>query len=380
MGRKSTKEGVLRRLYAESMGRCMNPNCQISLFLDAGDIIERAHIVPYFDGEDNSYDNLLVLCPNCHTNFDKNKLFNTSEVRSWKVKRMSEVESFFSKRYKTFLEMKEVIKPLLLDNKAIFENYYIGENKNLWEKFEGKVLVNNATIKGILENNLNLLQKSDVYESNLEIVMKFIAHINEFQLTRGSGEKIREVLYPKEVDSIFGVQSIEDSLSPSTESHEAFLKKMIHEDRLVSIGLGYDQPYITIKENDCESVVYLYDTPRLRQLYFDNKCFRATKVRLDSLNFILKYLRNNGISFEYKEKGNLQEIVVADISIIFVYEYCLSKEFLTRLAPPANTVIVNLHNWNGEKCISKEAFELADNLDVRLLYTNNFYSFIRGVK
>jgi len=101
---------------------------------------------------------------------------------------------------------------------------------------------------------------------------------------------------------------------------------------------------------------------------------------LDSLNFILKYLRNNGISFEYKEKGNLQEIVVADINIIFVYEYCLSKEFLTRLAPPANTVIVNLHNWNGEKCISKEACELADNLDVRLLYTNNFYSFIRGVK
>ena len=380
MGRKSTKEGVLRRLYAESMGRCMNPNCQISLFLDAGDIIERAHIVPYCDGEDNSYDNLLVLCPNCHTNFDKNKLFNTSEVRSWKVKRMSEVESFFSKKYKTFLEMKEVIKPLLLDNKTIFENYYIGKNKNLWEKFEGKVLVNNATIKGILENNLNLLQKSDVYKSNLEIVMNFIAHINEFQLTCESDEKIRKVLYPKEVDSIFDVQSIEDSLSPSTESLEVFLKKMIHEDRLVSIGLGYDQPYITIKENDCESDVYLYDTPRLRQLYFDNKCFRATKVRLDSLNFILKYLRNNGISFEYKEKGNLQEIVVADINIIFVYEYCLSKEFLTRLAPPANTVIVNLHNWNGEKCISKEACGLADNLDVRLLYTNNFYSFIRGVK
>ncbi|NTK90558.1 HNH endonuclease [Enterococcus faecium] len=380
MGRKPIKEGVLRKLYAESMGKCMNPDCQISLFPETGDIMERAHIIPYCDREDNSYDNLIILCPNCHTNFDKNKLFNTHEVKSWKAKRKLDVESFFSIKYKTFSEMEASIKPLLMDNKAIFENYYIKENKTLWEKFENRVIVNNAKIKGILENNLNLLQKYDGYESNWEIIMTLITHINEFQLTRGSDEKIRGVLYPKKVNSLFGVQPINDFLLPSTESLEVFLKKMIHENRLINIGLGYDQPYITIKENGCESDIYLHDTPRLRQLYFDNRCFRSAEVRLESLNFILKYLRNNGISFKYKERGNLRNIVVANIDIIFVYEYCLSKEFLTRLSPSANAVIVNLHNWNGDLCISNDAYELADNLDITLLSTTKFYSFIREIK
>jgi len=380
MGRKPIKEGVSRRLYAESMGKCMNPCCQIDLFPDTGDIIEKAHIIPYCEGEDNSYDNLIILCPNCHTNFDKNNLFDTNEVRQWKYKRKEERESFFSKKYQTFSEMGDEIKPLLMENKAIFEQYYIGRNKILWERFENKMLVNNAKIKGILENNLNLIQRYDRYESNWDIVMKFITHINEFQLTRGSEEKIRGVLFPEKINSLFGVQPIEECLLPSTEALEVFLKKMISQNRLVSVSLGYEEPYVTIKENGCESDIYLNDTPRLRQLYSDNKCFRKTTVRLDNLNFILKYLRNNGISFAFKQKGNVREIVAANKTIIFVYEYCLSKAFLSSLSPEVNTIIVNLHHWNGELCISKEAYELANILGVSLLSTEKFYSFIRGVK
>lgn len=40
-------ENVKRRLYAESMGYCMNPNCRCNLFAGTGDIIEKAHIDPY---------------------------------------------------------------------------------------------------------------------------------------------------------------------------------------------------------------------------------------------------------------------------------------------------------------------------------------------
>ena len=42
-------ENVKRRLYAESMGYCMNPNCRCNLFAGTGDIIEKAHIDPYWD-------------------------------------------------------------------------------------------------------------------------------------------------------------------------------------------------------------------------------------------------------------------------------------------------------------------------------------------
>ena len=74
MGRKIS-EHVHRKLYAESMGRCMNPDCEEMLVENNGDIMERAHIRPFCETSDNSFDNLIILCPNCHTNFDKNSAF-----------------------------------------------------------------------------------------------------------------------------------------------------------------------------------------------------------------------------------------------------------------------------------------------------------------
>lgn len=86
---------VKRKLYAESMGRCMNPECHIELFQINGDIIEKAHIDPYCETADNSYENLVVLCPNCHTKFDKLHQFTPEEVLSWKQLRKAELEKIF---------------------------------------------------------------------------------------------------------------------------------------------------------------------------------------------------------------------------------------------------------------------------------------------
>ncbi|MCD2492968.1 HNH endonuclease [Lacrimispora sp. NSJ-141] len=84
MGRDATKKYVERKIIAESMGRCMNPTCQEELFRGPGDIIERAHIIPYYDTKDNSYENLVVLCPNCHTDFDKIKHSLLKKLKSGK--------------------------------------------------------------------------------------------------------------------------------------------------------------------------------------------------------------------------------------------------------------------------------------------------------
>ena len=84
MGGRNIEETVKRRLYAESMGRCMNPNCQRELFSKIGDIIEKAHIDPYCETADNSFENLVILCPSCHTDFDKNHAFTPEEVLDWK--------------------------------------------------------------------------------------------------------------------------------------------------------------------------------------------------------------------------------------------------------------------------------------------------------
>ena len=128
MSRESISEDVKRKLYAESMGRCMNPSCQRELFRKDGDIIEKAHILPYCETADNSFENLIILCPNCHKDFDKNSLFTADEVKEWKKIRENEVNRFFQRKFETFDELKKEVAPLLLENKTIYENYYLGHN------------------------------------------------------------------------------------------------------------------------------------------------------------------------------------------------------------------------------------------------------------
>ncbi|QAT43641.1 hypothetical protein [Aminipila luticellarii] len=88
---------------------------------------------------------------------------------------------------------------------------------------------------------------------------------------------------------------------------------------------------------------FLDDTPRLRQMYYDYKCFRSPKVRLDSLNFALKYIGSRNVSYKFLTDSNLREIIIQKQKMIFVYEYCLSQAFLSQLSPEENSVIVNLH-------------------------------------
>ena len=110
MGREISTD-VQRKLYAESIGRCMNPDCQKELFSDNGDIIEKAHITPFCDTGDNSFENLIVLCPNCHTSFDKNAEFSLDQVRMWKQIRKQEIDKVFSKKYSTFEDLKNDVAP-----------------------------------------------------------------------------------------------------------------------------------------------------------------------------------------------------------------------------------------------------------------------------
>lgn len=50
------------------------------------------------------------------------------------------------------------------------------------------------------------------------------------------------------------------------------------------------------------------------------------------------------------------------------------------LSPEPNSVIVNLHNWNGESCISRQAYELAEDINVKLLTMRAFYKYINEIK
>lgn len=378
MNRKAIAENVKRRLWAESMGRCMNPDCRAELFIKNSDIMEKAHIGAYYETEDNSYENLIVLCPNCHKKFDKTGFIDENIVKQWKEIRRNELENFFSVELSSFDQLKEKVVPFLSENYSIYKSYYLSGNKSLWDKFEPQILSNNEKLKLLFENNRTLFQQHSYKEySNLELIQKFITHVDEFKITRDDGEKMREVLFPQEINSIFGIMPVSDHILLSTESMEELIKVLRKENLIDEVMLGIDRPYILLKNRE---KIFMDDTPRVRQLYYDNSCFRKTGVRLESLNFALKYLRSRNINFTYVNQDSLREIKVNDINIVFVYEYCLSRTFLSSMSPKPNYVIVNLHNWNGSCCISKEALNLADNFEVKLLTMDEFYGYINEIK
>lgn len=381
MARKAIPIDVERKLCAESMGRCMNPDCQAELFRKKGNVVEKAHITPYCKTADNDYENLVILCPTCHTDFDKNDAFDPEQVKQWKQIRRAEIKKLFGKKYATFEELQRQIVPILSENKSIYENYYMGEQKELWDTFEGKVLANNRKLKTLLENNLGLIQRHrEKGYSNLALVERLFAHIEEFEATRGSSEKIRQVLFPKEINSMFGVSPVEGYFLPMTESLEMLVEKLDAEGNFVTAALGIKNPYIQIRENNHYVKVFLNDTPRLRQLYYNYGCFKGAVVRFESLNFALSYISSRKVGYTFVQEHNYREILINGTKMIFVYKYCLSEADLKQMLPDENTVIVNLHNWNGDSCISQKAREFAGKINVTLLTIEGFYGYINGLR
>ena len=303
------------------------------------------------------------------------------EILSWKKTRQEELKNFFEKKFTTFEELEAAVVPLLMENKTIYENYYKKNNKKLWDKFEPVILINNRKLKLLLKTNLNLIQKQqEEWYSNLVSIHLFMAHIEEFEATRGDDEKNREILFPVEINSIFGVVPVEESLIPSTECLELLIKKLKEQEKFVAIEMGVEHPCILMVENNKTVQVFLDDAPRLRQIYYNYKCFKKTNVRLESLNFALKYIRNNKVPFKFINDENLREISINHIKMIFVYEYCLGQVKLMEMLPEEDTVIVNLHNWNGESCISRQAYERAEKMNVKLLTMDAFYEYVQEIK
>ena len=378
MGRIAITKDVERRLYAESMGKCMNPKCQTDLFL-SGDIAEKAHIIPHCDTADNSFENLIILCPNCHTDFDKNSAFDENKIKKWKEIRQNEVNKIFVKKFNNFDKLEEIIKPILEENKRIYNNYYLGEKPQLWKKSEEKILINNQKLKLLLTQNRNLFQKhSEESYSNLASIDKLISHIDEFDMTREDDEKVRSVLFPDEVNSIFGVEEINSYLLPSSESLECLIGKLIHNDNFIGINFDSNIPAFMYKKNNETEVMYLNDMPRLRQMYYEYKCFKKVGLRLESLIYILTWLAKNNIEYNFPNLPSLSDIEIKGKLFKFVYEYCLSKEKLISLSPQKDLVIFNLFNFNGG-CISAEAYKQAEIMEVELLLHDTFYKYVHRI-
>lgn len=68
---------IKRAVLVEAGHRCAIPTCRATT-------IEIAHIVPWAESNDNSFENLIALCPNCHTRYDQKKEIDRLSMKMYK--------------------------------------------------------------------------------------------------------------------------------------------------------------------------------------------------------------------------------------------------------------------------------------------------------
>lgn len=187
-GRANPNQNTRLRLFADSAGYCQNPNCTHALFVDldsgATHVAEMAHIFAATDGgprskaelsdeERGAYENLILLCANCHTMIDKAANdFPDAMIASWKRDRIERLAMLFGAVHLPTREaVRSLIEPLMRENKHILDNYgpetdarYDPESNGakIWtRKVISKILPNNRRMLSILDANADHMMEDE---------------------------------------------------------------------------------------------------------------------------------------------------------------------------------------------------------------------------
>ena len=192
-----------KRLFAASAGYCQNPGCAQLLFSDeAGKsihIAEMAHVYAASDEgpranaamtreERGAFENLIVLCSNCHTRVDKAPdAFPDSMMLGWRREHARKLEAVFGAvKLESRRDVYVLIEPLLTENRAIFTQYgphikaALNPESGAAEQWKRKMLTriipNSHKMLAILDMNRHLVTSSE--KITLE---QFRQHVDDLQ-------------------------------------------------------------------------------------------------------------------------------------------------------------------------------------------------------
>jgi hypothetical protein len=192
-----------RRLFAASAGYCQNPKCAQELFVDASGksihVAEMAHVFAANDGgprarpelsekERGAFENLVVLCANCHTMVDKApEAFSDGMMLGWKREHANKLQGLFGAvAFGDRFSARQVVEPILAENYAIFKQYgphieaaYNPESGSAeqWKrKMLTRILPNSRRVLAILDANRRLLIAREK-----ETLEQFRQHIDDLE-------------------------------------------------------------------------------------------------------------------------------------------------------------------------------------------------------
>jgi hypothetical protein len=127
MERDAIPAPLKRAVLVEAGHRCAIPTCHHTT-------TELAHIIPWAQTKEHTFDNLIALCPNCHTRFD-----TKGEIDRKAMKIYKQNLGFLNNRYGE-LE-RRVFEVLAQSNERVF---VVGAGSD--------ILLNNAVKDGLFED------------------------------------------------------------------------------------------------------------------------------------------------------------------------------------------------------------------------------------
>jgi hypothetical protein len=223
-GAASPDTHTQRRLFAASAGYCQNPACSRELFIHLPGkgvhIGEMAHVFAannqgpraqpkLSEAERGAFENLILLCPTCHTIIDKAPdQYPDTTILGWKREHATKLRSMFGVvRFDTRAEVRSAIEGQLRENRTIFHKYgphieaAFDPESGVAERWRRKVLSriipNNRRVLAFLDANLHLLEGGE-----LDVLEDFRQHVDDLEARHLEDHREGGVTFPEGMTTI----------------------------------------------------------------------------------------------------------------------------------------------------------------------------------
>ncbi len=226
--RKHIPTQLKLRLFSSAAGHCQRPECLSSLFPAemGGDkhIAEMAHVIPH--GEDgprreerpegefdpDTFENLILLCPTCHTIIDKDPdAYPRNTLLGWKAEHIGALARKQGIRaYDERGQVRDAVTAAMSENKAVWKQFAPvdgeafefdpeSEAAKTWsQRMRSVILPNHFRILAIIKANLH--HASDAEKETFARYQEHVRGLSERHVCDVAGSGIR---YPEEMDGIF---------------------------------------------------------------------------------------------------------------------------------------------------------------------------------